>query len=81
MVADSGEEKCRFCASPAVAVFALSQGCFCAPDEREHSYCGQHILDANPLGGMELVRVLDEARYHFLLNQFGNHLADDAEFL
>jgi len=52
--------KCRFCHREAVAIYKLDQGCFCCPDEREHGYCIQHIIRANPLGSMELIEVLDE---------------------
>lgn len=49
---------CRFCATPATAVYAMDRGCFCYPDDREQALCPQHIDRASPLGSMVLVREL-----------------------
>lgn len=45
---------CRFCSDGAVAVFTLSDGCICYPDDREQALCWHHAMRATPLGGMEL---------------------------
>jgi hypothetical protein len=50
--------KCRFNDSEAVAVFAMSEGCVCFPDDREQALCMQHIVRATPLGEMTLIRDL-----------------------
>jgi hypothetical protein len=47
---------CRFCGTPAVAVYALSDGCMCFPDDREQALCAQHEDRATPLGDMTLLR-------------------------
>jgi len=44
--------KCRFCDEGAVAVFSLSAGCVCHPNDREQALCAQHIERATPLGTM-----------------------------
>lgn len=54
--------ECRFCGTPAVAVFSLDEGCACFPDDREQALCMQHIVRASPLGEMAMVRDLTEAR-------------------
>lgn len=45
---------CRFCSSPAVAIFTMTEGCLCYPDDRQQALCMQHILRATPLGTMDL---------------------------
>ena len=57
--------KCRFCNSDAAAVFTLEEGCLCFPAEREHAYCIQHIIRANPIGSMLLKEILDPERIAF----------------
>lgn len=49
---------CRFGDGPAVAVFALSDGCACFPDDREQALCAQHALKASPIGAMTLTKDL-----------------------
>jgi hypothetical protein len=50
---------CRFDhRAPADAIYALSDGCLCYPDDREQALCRQHIDRATPLGTMTLVRDL-----------------------
>jgi len=51
-------ETCRFCDSPAVAVFAMPRGCWCHPDDRRQSLCLHHAIKATPLGGMVLTSIL-----------------------
>lgn len=50
--------KCRFCDSPAVAVFRLDAGCACHPNDREQALCEQHVVKATPIGDMVLIRSL-----------------------
>jgi hypothetical protein len=59
--------ECRFCAAPAVAVYAMDRGCACYPEDREQSLCIQHIVSATPRGKMELKGVLDHAAYTWFL--------------
>lgn len=49
---------CRFCGSPAVAVFSVPDGCSCYPDDREQALCMQHVVKRNPLGEMILIEDL-----------------------
>lgn len=50
---------CRFGdSSPAVARFSMDRGCVCFRDDREQALCAQHIINAEPLGSMELIEVL-----------------------
>lgn len=57
---------CRFGDRPAIARYALSDGCVCYPDDREQDLCVQHILRATPLGTMKKLVVYDEARMHWV---------------
>jgi phage portal protein BeeE len=34
---------------------AMSEGCFCYPNDREQALCAQHVIRATPIGAMELV--------------------------
>ena len=56
---------CRFCAWVAVARFALPQGCACYPDDREQALCVQHVVNAEPIGAMELIEVLDVPQWEW----------------
>ena len=60
---------CRFCSAAAVAVFTLSDGCFCFPDDREQALCLQHIVKATPSGTMDLKTVLDEPLWAWFQQQ------------
>jgi hypothetical protein len=48
---------CRFCGegSSAVGKYAMPEGCFCYPNDREQALCAQHVIRATPIGAMELV--------------------------
>lgn len=45
---------CRFCASEAVAIFDIPEGCACYPDDRVQTLCMQHVVGATPIGAMTL---------------------------
>ena len=61
--------QCRFCHHGAVAVFTLSDGCACFPDDREQALCAQHIVRASPLGSMELKDVVDREMWAFMVRR------------
>jgi hypothetical protein len=42
------------CDDEALAIFAVSEGCLCRPDDREQALCLHHIMKATPLGSFEL---------------------------
>lgn len=46
---------CRFCGTPAVARYAMDQGCVCYPYDREQDLCATHAYKATPLGEMVLL--------------------------
>jgi hypothetical protein len=46
--------RCRFCSSPAVARFRLSDGCAVYPDDRGQDLCEHHARKASPRGGLVL---------------------------
>ena len=46
--------ECRFQDGPAVAIFLLSEGCLCHPEDKEQSLCAHHAFKATPLGEMVL---------------------------
>lgn len=54
---------CRFCGTPAVAVFELDAGCACFPDDRRQALCMQHVVRASPLGTMELAEDLTSGAF------------------
>lgn len=49
---------CRFCGDRAVAIYAMDEGCQCFPEDREQALCPQHVISANPIGGMEIINDL-----------------------
>jgi hypothetical protein len=57
------QQVCRFCGTPAVAVFDLDRGCFCHPEDREQALCMQHVVKASPLGEMLLQRDLTDGTF------------------
>ena len=51
---------CRFGCEYAIARFALPNGCFCYPDEREQDLCAQHVVRTSfTSDGMHVVHVYD----------------------
>lgn len=62
----SSEISCRFCATPAIAQFAMDRGCACYPNDRQQDLCVQHIISAEPLGSMELSQLYDAGAYAWL---------------
>jgi hypothetical protein len=63
---------CRFCGSLAAARFRLDRGCVCYPDDRIQDLCMQHVVRATPLGGMELMCVLDDSWMNEIAKRFGS---------
>lgn len=48
--------ECRFeDGEPAVARYAMSDGCVCFPNDRVQDLCSQHEHRASPLGNMMLL--------------------------
>lgn len=61
---------CRFGdSSPAVARFAMDRGCVCYRDDREQDLCAQHIINAEPLGSMEVIEVYEPEVFEALARQ------------
>lgn len=46
---------CRFGDGPAIARFALDQGCIAFPDDRVQDLCAYHCRKAQPLGSFEII--------------------------
>lgn len=59
---------CRFCSHPAVAQFSLPGGCFCYPNDREQDLCPQHIINAEPIKGMKLVKIHDQSLWDWMVS-------------
>lgn len=55
------------CRTPAVATFHLDAGCVVFPDAHEQPLCPHHAVRATPLGGMELVRVLEADTWAWMI--------------
>lgn len=51
-------ESCRFCGALAVAVYVMSNGCVCFPDDKQQALCAQHAMRSEPLGTMEMIEDL-----------------------
>lgn len=60
--------KCRFCRSSAIAIYELSKGCFCYPEDKEQALCPQHIVSATPIGTMELKEVIDTEIFEWFIS-------------
>jgi hypothetical protein len=57
---------CRFapeCQAPSAARVSVPGGCICFPADREQELCLQHINDATPLDGLELLVDRTETKF------------------
>lgn len=49
------EHPCIFDGSESVGRFKFDRGCVCFPNVKEMDLCAQHVINAEPLGNMEVL--------------------------
>lgn len=81
LVCEDGETRyCRFCSSPAVASYWMDRGCYCYPEDRIQDLCFQHIVNARPLGSMDVLQIFSQEMLDWLDKTWGcGGMADAAD--